>query len=829
MTDKDGFSEKMFFSKEPMFLYDYYTFDIIDVNQSATDVYGFSKDYFLNKKITDLGVRISESDIQIKGESKFKPSEIWQHIKKSGERFHIQYTMHSFRYNDQLVKLAIAHQIENIEKKSIDPVALPKTDEMRAYLPMGTIEWDKNYCVRDWSERAVEIFGWKAEEVMGKNIFELEIFPENLIDEIRKNLKNFREKGKTYFSIDSKQITKNGSNIYCRWFNAVSYNSSGEVLNVNSMVDDITGRKLAAKKLKESETRFRILSEASFVGMYMIQDQKFRYVNPRLCAMSGYTEKELVNKMSPADLLHPEEHSKFKRLQEMWLESKINSFEIELKIKTKQNDTIQVKTFGSTIQMNNKPAVIGVSIDQTSQLEAADEVKRSLESYQTLFDSISDAIYIQNKEGTIMEVNKGALDMYGFTKDEIIGKDPSFLAAPGKVDMDKTMKHVDLALNGKPQTFEWWGKRKNGDIFPKEINLTKGHYFGEDVIIAVARDVTDKYEREVELKQNEQLFRQLFQNSPLAIAMLDPHGDIKMLNNGFEEIFGYTEDELKGISLDSVVVPEDDLEVARKLSASNKPFQTTSKRKRKDGSAIHVLIYGVPVKVNNEVIAIYGIYADITDRINAEKQLKLSLQEKEVLLSEIHHRVKNNLAVITGLLELQSHKLENEEAVNALKDSQMRINSMALIHEKLYQNKNLSQIEFDKYTHELITVIKSSHLTADQPVNINLDCENVELPITTAIPCGLLINEIVTNSIKHAFNGVKGAEVNLSLKKLNDDVELKISDNGKGLPVKFEDLETKSLGIILIRTLTRQLGADLIVNGTDGTAYDIKFPINIAD
>lgn len=267
MTNKDGYSENMFFSKEPMFLYDYYTFDIIDVNQSATDVYGFSKEVFLNKKITELGVKISEDGLQIKGESKYKPSEIWQHIKKSGERFHIQFTMHSFRYNDKLVKLAIAHQIENIEKKSVDPVALPKTDEMRAYLPMGTIEWDKNYCVRDWSERATEIFGWKTEEVIGKNIFELEIFPENLIEDIRNNLEKFREKEKTYFSIDSKQVTKKGSKIYCRWFNAVSYNSSGEVLNVHSMVDDITGRKLAAKKLKESETRFRILSEASFVGM----------------------------------------------------------------------------------------------------------------------------------------------------------------------------------------------------------------------------------------------------------------------------------------------------------------------------------------------------------------------------------------------------------------------------------------------------------------------------------------------------------------------------------------------------------------------------------
>ncbi len=815
----------MFFSKEPMFLYDYYTLDIIDVNQSASDIYGFNREYFLSSKITDLGEKVPVDELKVRKESKSIPSGIWKHYKKSGKSIYVQFTTHSFRYKDKLVKLAIAHQIENFIKGDIDPVSLPKTDEMRTYMPMGTIEWDKNYCVRDWSERAEEIFGWKAEEVLGKNVYELEIFPKSLIHEMRKNLDKFREKGKTYFSIDSKQVTKNGSKIYCRWFNAVSYNRSGEVLNVYSMVDDITGRKLAAKKLKESETRFRVLSEASFVGMYMLQDQKFRYVNPRLCEMSGYSEKELVDKMGPADLLHPEESGKFERLQKIWFNNNINSFEIELKIKTKQNDTIQVRTFGSTIQINNKPAIIGVSIDQTSQLEAAGEVKRSLESYRTLFDSISDAIYIQKKDGTFMEVNKGAVDMYGYSKEEIIGKDPSLLAAPGKVDMYKTMKHVEQALNGIPQSFEWWGKRKNGEVFPKEINLTKGHYFGEDVIIAVARDVSDKYEREVELRHSEELFRQLFQKSPLAIALLDPHGDIIMLNKGFEELFGHTEEELKGIALDSVIVPEDKIEDAKKLSASNETFQTASIRKRKDDTTVHVLIYGVPVKVNNEVIAIYGIYVDITERIISEKQIKLSLQEKEVLLSEIHHRVKNNLAVITGLLELQSHKLDNEEAVKALKDSQMRINSMALIHEKLYQNKNLSKIEFDKYTNELITVLKSSHLNADQPVEIVMECENVELPITTAIPCGLLINEIVTNSIKHAFNGTDGAEVKLSLKEANGDMHLRISDNGRGLPAKFDELETKSLGIILIRTLATQLGAVLNVDGDNGTTYQITFPI----
>jgi two-component sensor histidine kinase len=226
---------------------------------------------------------------------------------------------------------------------------------------------------------------------------------------------------------------------------------------------------------------------------------------------------------------------------------------------------------------------------------------------------------------------------------------------------------------------------------------------------------------------------------------------------------------------------------------------------------------------------VYGIYVDITDRIEAENQIKQSLKEKEVLLSEIHHRVKNNLAVITGLLELQGYNTDSEEAKKVLKDSQLRINSMALIHEKLYQSENLSEIQFDVYIEELLQVISKSHVSKEKPIHVEIDAEPVPLTITQAIPCGLLLNEIVTNSLKHAFTGKSEGVIRITFNKTGDKLKLSIGDNGVGLPENYKEIKSKSLGMTLINTLAKQLEAEMFIDTREGTRYDLIFDYEEVD
>jgi PAS domain S-box-containing protein len=587
---------------------------------------------------------------------------------------------------------------------------------------------------------------------------------------------------------------------------------------MDEITEDNTGN-----QLKETEERIRGLTEASMVGIYVLQEMKLKYVNPKICQLLGYREEELLNEVDPLDLVHPDDMELLIDLRERWLDTRVESFDLDFRVITKNKKVINIHMFGSRILMNNKPAVIGVILDDLSQKTAVDSFKISLESYKTLFDSIGDAIYIQDKNGTFLEVNDGAVELYGYDKSYFIGKHPEVLGAPGKVNLEEMDRYFQLAIEGESQRFNWWGKRKNGEIFPKEIQLNPGFYFGEQVVIGIVKDITDQYYKQERIKESEEMFRQLFKNAPIGIAMLDEHQEVTMINKGFEEIFGYAEDEIVGLNLDKIIVPPGKEEEAESLTKSKKTFEFSTRRIKKDGSSVDVLIYGVPVIVDGRTIAVYGIYVDITDQKKAEEQVKRSLKEKEVLLAEIHHRVKNNLAVITGLLELQGYNTENEDAKKVLKDSQLRINSMALIHEKLYQSERLSEIQFDVYINELLEVIKKSHFSTQKPVEIKIDAEPVPLTITQAIPCGLLLNEIITNSLKHAFPDDRQGEITISFRKTGNRLNLSIGDNGIGLPENHTDLKSKSLGMTLIKTLAKQLEAELFIDSRQGTRYNLIF------
>jgi PAS domain S-box-containing protein len=811
-----------FFNKEAMFLYDYYSFEIIDANDIAVQKYGYTLEELRSMKISDLGEKYEPE-----GWGDLTAASVWKHSCKKGNDFFVQFTLHQVKHNNRIAKVAIAHDITGkIDTLKTNLHQLPRVDTMRAQLPMATIEWDESANVRDWSEAATRIFGWKFDEIIGKNLFKIGILPESVKDKARDNIANFVNHKHQYFLINSEHLTKDNRRIYCTWHNAAIYDQSGKLLSIYSLVEDVTEKKQAEVQLRESEERFRVLSDASLVGVYMLQDKRFKYVNPRLCEMSGYSQRELLDNLDPFELIHAEDRRKVERLRELWFLGEIDSFEIDLKAHIREQNLLYVKVYGSKIELADKPALIGVIVDQTRQVEATEKYKSSVDSYRALFDSIGDSIYIVNRKGQFIEVNKTALETFGFSRNEIIGKTPDQLSAPGKVNISEINKRYKLALNGESQRFRWWGRKKNGEIFPNDIHLSPGTYFGEEAVIAISHDMTEQFEQQKELRHNEELFRQLFQNAPVGIALLDEHKEILMVNQGFEEIFGYRYNEIKGLSIDLVIVPDDKLDEARNLSASTKPFEVSSVRRRNDGKLVDVLIYGVPVVVEGNTIAIYGIYVDITDRKEAERQVRQSLNEKEVLLSEIHHRVKNNLAVITGLLELQSHKTENETASKALKDSQLRINSMALIHEKLYQNETLSRIDFDLYVKELSEAIQKSHMDEITRVKLTFETENIQFAITQAIPCGLLLNEIVTNSFKHAFldKPVSDPEIRIVLKNLEGEkVLLEISDNGSGLPNNFEELGKESLGLTLVKTLSRQINAEMVVDHTSGTRYTFTF------
>ncbi len=347
----------------------------------------------------------------------------------------------------------------------------------------------------------------------------------------------------------------------------------------------------------------------------------------------------------------------------------------------------------------------------------------------------------------------------------------------------------------------------------------------------VLQDVTDQKKAQNELKRRKELFESLFLDSPVAIVMIDTEGTIQKLNRSYEDLFGYSEEELKGKDLLKHQLPEDrydEIDEIYKNVFSNEGVSKYYEDQRitKNGEEKDLLVGALPVEVEGEPIAAFGIYTDITKLRRVERNLKESLKEKEVLLSEIHHRVKNNLAIISGLLLLESMNWEEESTVyKVLMQSKLRIHSMAKIHEKLYESKDFANLNLENYVSELVDTISLSMNGEENGIDINIECDDIALNINQALPSALIVNELVTNSFKYAFNGGQNNELEVKFLQDNDRINILVADNGPGLPADFETMADTSLGHQLVRQLVKQLDGDINVTSEEnkGTRYEITF------
>jgi two-component sensor histidine kinase len=242
----------------------------------------------------------------------------------------------------------------------------------------------------------------------------------------------------------------------------------------------------------------------------------------------------------------------------------------------------------------------------------------------------------------------------------------------------------------------------------------------------------------------------------------------------------------------------------------------------KDGQKIPVEISAYVITLNGRKISISTIH-DLTRRKKAEDEIKASLAEKDVLMREIHHRVKNNMQIVSSLLNLQTSYVEEEEAVNVLKESQNRVKSMAMIHEKLYQSHDLNHLNISNYIISLVTDLFSSYAIPQGQIKPIMDVEDANLNMETAVPCGLIISELISNSLKYAFPNGKKGEIHVTLKTKENRFHLTISDNGVGLPDDLDFQNTESLGLQLVNSLTNQLDGKIEVNRKHGTEFKITF------
>lgn len=411
---------------------------------------------------------------------------------------------------------------------------------------------------------------------------------------------------------------------------------------------------------------------------------------------------------SLTDFVHPDDRPIMERAYHKFLREP-TEHKVVLRALTANNSCVWLETVGQMIvdDETKHSWILLTSRNITDRKDAEDRLNQIESSYQGIFNTLSEAIYILDEHYRFIVVNRGAEQMYGYEQQEMVGKTPADVAAAGYNDMELIGRWMQNTMEtGASSRFEFWACRKNGQIFPKEVIVNRGNYFGKTVLIATARDIT-------EAKQHEEI-------------------------------------------------------------------------------------------------------------------LKRNLREKNTLIQELYHRTKNNMQVISSIINLQSVKLESAGLQDVLATIDGRIRCMALVHEMLYKSMDLSHIDLRTYLERLAESVIKSCRCASCAIDCSVDGPAIMLLIDEAVPCGLVINELLTNSCKHAFKNRTRGSIRISIGNDNPtQLTIEYRDNGSGLPEDIDMDNPASLGLSMLRFLVEhQLEGTLRINSDQGLCFTISFPFN---
>jgi PAS domain S-box-containing protein len=497
-------------------------------------------------------------------------------------------------------------------------------------------------------------------------------------------------------------------------------------------------------------------------------------------------------------------------------------------------------------------------ISERKRIETA--LRESEAKYRLIADNTAETITVLDFNLKFTYVSPSIFRLRGLTVAEASAQTLAQTLTTASLEKVRQVFAEELALEAaggadpqRSRTVELEEYRMDGSVIIAENTLSflrdaQGKAIG---VLAVARDVTERRQQQEALRRSENLLSKIFDILPIGLWLADASGRLMRSNEAGRRIWGaeplvgqeeYGVFKARRLPGAEEIAPEDWAlahTIHDKATVTDEMLEIAAF----DGTKKVILNYTAPVLDDTgRLEAAVIVNLDITARQQAEELLRASLHEKEVLLQEIHHRVKNNLQIVSGLLTLQAGHAATKSVEELLRESQDRIRSIALVHESLYKSHNLAEIAFDDYLRALVGNLVTFHFAAGGRVAVQYDMERILLTIETAIPLGLIVNELVTNALKHAFPGVRRGQIRVQLHGRDKErfvgvktksgtlyrvptCELTVADDGIGLPAGFELAGQKTLGIQILSMLARQMNGELTVRGAAGTEWRITIPV----
>ncbi len=751
-----------------------------------------------------------------------------------GEWHWIQTTVTSM-FGNPAVKGFIANSRDVTDKINREQ-QLQDSLELYEYVTKATddvvYDWDIEKDILEWDDSFHEKFAYDIDE----ENYSIEHWAQNVhpddLDKTNQSLNDIiDEPSRSKWEQEYRFQRKNGSyaTVFERGF--VIRNKNGKAIRMIGSLQDITERKQYEEKLEELAL---VASKTTDIIFMTDPNEKITWVNNAFEDITGYQFDEVIGR-SPGNILTgPDNNPKtmgliseaFKQqqpLQEVVLNyaKTGEKYWFDLTLDPIFNDEEKCEGF------------IAIQKDVTEQIERQRELRKSVERYEIVSKATSDTIWDLDLENDTIEYNQNIYGMFGYDKNEVEESGDWWRDKLHPDDRKNILEELDRAIKNDNERLQLGYRFEAADesykyIYDRAFVVSDKEEKAVRIIGAM-QDITQQREERKWL----QLFESAIANTKESIAILEaqatdlPGREILYVNEAFSEMTGYPKDEAEGKTLHLLNGPKTDKEVRQKLGRRMNewiPCEVEFINYKKSGEEFWIRVSMTPVQGPNNTYYWVCVGRDITARKSNETQLRESLKEKETLLLEVHHRVKNNLAVVSGMMQLQAFEEEDQQFREKLFDSVARIQTMGSIHELLYQSKSFSKLSFDDNLKKLVNDISDTFQT-DFDLDVGFDIDSISLNINQAIPCSLIVNEVITNILKHAFNSKDTGNVMISVREEKNQILLSVTDNGEGLPPNFDQVITnKTLGLQLIDTLAQQLDADYnYKNLENGAQFNLSF------